>query len=102
MKTKHWPMKLGDEETPFFPHSTVGNGKHCYSMKLICVMLPCPKDEHFITVLPTPGRKEGYFYEELLAPSADSMEYNTHIGSLIIHNGRNMEITWGLWDAEFI
>lgn len=64
-------------------------------------MLPCPKDEHFITLQPTWGRKD-YFYEELLAPSAGRMEYNTHIGSLIIDNGMNMEITWGLWDTEFI
>lgn len=51
--------------------------------------------------LPIPGRKD-YFYEELFAPSAGGMEYNTHIGSLIIHNGMNMEITRGLWDTEFI
>lgn len=64
-------------------------------------MLPWPKDEHFIAILPTWGRKD-YFYEELLAPSAGGTEYNAHIGSLIIHYGMNMEITRDLWDTEFI
>ena len=70
-------------------------------MKLVYVMPPRPKDEHYHCSANL-RQKQDYFYEELLAPSAGSMEYNTHFGSLIIHNDRNRENTWGLWDAEFI
>lgn len=64
-------------------------------------MLPHPKDERFISILPTSETK-GYFSKECLALSAGRMEYNTHSGSLIIWIGTKVESMWGLWEAEFI